>query len=943
MAEEIAKIYNPTEVEKKWYKNWEEKHLFAPDPDSSKPPFTIVIPPPNVTGNLHMGHALDNSIQDVLIRYKKMQGFNTLWLPGTDHAGIATQNVVVKALRAEGLTKEQLGREEFLKRVWKWKEEYGGNITRQLRRLGSSLDWSRERFTMDAGLSKAVTHEFVTLYKEGLIYRGKRLVNWCPKCGTAISDIEVEHETKKGKLWHIKYYLASNKRQDTSNKEITNHNIQNSNFIIVATTRPETMLGDTAVAVNPEDSRYKHLIGQMLVLPLVNRLIPIIKDEYVDAAFGTGAVKVTPAHDPNDFEMGERHGLPRINILSTEAKITLNELTGTERTGVEEIAGLDRFKAREKLVEKLEQGGFIENIEDYENSVGECYRCKSIIEPYLSDQWYVKVKDMAREAIRVVEEGKINFAPDRWTKVYIDWMVNLKDWCISRQLWWGHRIPAWYCCGMSNDKCQMTNECNEIIVSEKKPEKCPKCGGMHLEQDPDVFDTWFSSALWPFSTLGWPDETKDLKTFYPTSVLVTGYDIITFWVSRMIMTGMHFMKEAPFHTVFIHGLVRDASGKKMSKSFGNVIDPIEIIDKVGADALRFALISLITGQGQDIKLTQEKITEARNFCNKIWNVSRFAAMAGGQEASNKTQETSNKENTKFNSKIPKDLGLADKWIISRYQQTIKKVTELLESYSFGDAARTLYDFLWGEFCDWYVEISKIDLYSEDAKKKEKVSHILFYVLDGTLKLLHPFMPFITEEIYQTIISKIQDTSDKQTINSNTQSIMLAEWPKVEEDKIDAAAEKALGLLMEIVTKLRNIKAEMGVQTSEIEIVFEAPNKEEREIISQNQPLIKMLAKASKIEVIEKILTKPEQSASGLVSEVQFFVPLKGLIDINKERERLAKEKEKISAEMARLQKLLANNDFVAKATPDAVEKQRARLLELAEMQKIIASRLADLL
>jgi len=574
------------------------------------------------------------------------------------------------------------------------------------------------------------------------------------------------------------------------------------------------------------------------------------------------------------------------------------------------LEGLERLKAREEIVKLLEEKGYLVKVEDYQNSVGECYRCKTVIEPYLSDQWFVKVKPLAEKGIAAVEKGQIKFVPERWTKVYLQWMTNLRDWCISRQLWWGHRIPAYYC------------KCGEIIVSETKPEKCPECGGTNIEQDPDVFDTWFSSALWPFSTLGWPDETKDLKTFYPTSVLVTGYDIITFWVSRMIMTGMHFMKEAPFHTVFIHGLVRDASGKKMSKSFGNVIDPIEIIDKVGADALRFALISLITGQGQDIKLTQEKITEARNFCNKIWNVSRFAEMTKG---------TDNRRSTIDHT----DLALADKWIISRYQQTIKKVTELMESYSFGDAARTLYDFLWGEFCDWYVEISKIDLYSEDAKKKEKVSHILFYVLDGTLKLLHPFTPFITEEIWGTIGDRGQGGGDRKYIVS-------AEWPKVEEDKIDAAAEKALGLLMEIVTKLRNIKAEMGVQTSEIEIVFESPNKEEWKIISQNQPLIKMLAKASKIEVVEKIATKPEQSASGLVGDVQFFVPLKGLIDIGKERERLAKEKEKISAEMARLQKLLANNDFVAKATPEDVEKQRARLLELAEMQKIITARLADL-
>ncbi len=880
MAEkEIPKVYNPSEVEEKWYKTWEENKLFTPEDNSSKESFTIVIPPPNVTGNLHMGHALDNSIQDVLIRYKKMQGFNTLWLPGTDHAGIATQNVVAKALKKQGTSKDDLGRDEFIKRVWKWKEEYGGNITRQLRRLGCALDWTRERFTMDEGLSKAVTREFVTLYNEGLIYRGKRLVNWCPKCGTAISDIEVEHETKKGKLWWIRYPVEGTK-----------------DYVTVATTRPETMLGDTAVAVNPKDKRYKKLIGKMLVLPLVNRHIPIIKDDFVDPEFGSGVVKVTPAHDPNDFDMGERHDLPRVNILTPQAKITLDEFSAEEQSEIKELEGLDRYKAREKVVEMLEKGDFLYKTEDYENAVGECYRCKSVIEPYLSDQWYVKVKDLAREAIKAVEQGKIKYVPGRWTKIYINWMANLKDWCISRQLWWGHRIPVWY-------------KGEEIYVGEEAPK------GTGWAQDPDVFDTWFSSALWPFSTLGWPEKTKDLQTFYPTDVLVTGYDIITFWVSRMIMSGMHFMKKEPFHTVFIHGLVRDAKGKKMSKSFGNVIDPIEIIDQVGADALRFALISLITGQGQDIKLTKDKITEARNFTNKIWNVTRFILM--------------NSEFRMSNAEL-RNLELSDKWIISKYQTLVQEVTQLLDNYDFGEAARKVYDFLWGEFCDWYVEISKIDLYSNDPKKKEKVLSVLLYILEGTLRLLHPFMPFISEEIWQIL-----------NLKSET-SIMLQEWPKADERHIEPKIEKDMELLKEIITKIRNIKAEMGVQTKDVELVFVVSSKKEKSILQAGEVFIKTLSKATKITILDKIKEKPEQSATGVVSDIQFFMPLKGLVDIEKEVERLKKEQEKIDGEMERLGGLLANKKFTSKAPKETVEKQKARQKELSEKAKIISARLKDL-
>ncbi|MEA3493297.1 MAG: valine--tRNA ligase [Candidatus Margulisiibacteriota bacterium] len=884
MSNEIPKVYNPTEVEQKWYKFWEENKLFTPEENSSKKPFTIVIPPPNVTGNLHMGHALDNSIQDVLIRYKKLKGFNALWVPGTDHAGIATQNVVAKALKKEGERKEDLGRENFVERVWKWKEEYGGNITRQLRRLGASLDWTRERFTMDEGLSKAVTHEFVALYNEGLIYRGKRLINWCAKCGTAISDIEVEHEMKKGNLWYIKYPVESTKVSVT-----------------VATTRPETMLGDTAVAVNPKDKRYKKLIGKMLVLPLVNRKIPIIKDDFVDPKFGTGAVKVTPAHDPNDFEMGERHELPRINILTKDAKITFEEFADEDKQEISEIEGMDRFKARQRIVELLEEKGFLEKIEDYETSIGECYRCKTVIEPYLSDQWYVKVKELARKAIKAVEDGKIKYVPNRWTKIYINWMTNLRDWCISRQLWWGHRIPVWY-------------RGDEIYVGEEPPK------GDGWEQDPDVFDTWFSSALWPFSTLGWPEKTKDLQTFYPTDVLVTGYDIITFWVSRMIMMGMHFMKKAPFHTVFIHGLVRDAKGKKMSKSFGNVIDPIEIIDKVGADALRFALISLITGQGQDIKLTPDKITEARNFTNKIWNVARFVLMAMEPEAKS------------LGSIDPDRLELPDKWIISRNQNLAAEVDKLIDGCDFGEAARKIYDFLWGDFCDWYVEISKKDLYSEDKTKKEKTLSVLLYVLERTLRVMHPFMPFISEETWQILTNNLQLTTN------NLKSIILSKWPKVDNSLIDEKTEKSFNLVKELIVKIRNIKAEMGVQTKDIELIIVSPKRD----IDAGAQFIKSLAKVSSISVQKVLKSKPEQSATGVVHDVQFFIPLKGLVDIEKEVERLKKEDEKIDKELSHLNKLLSNKNFVDKADPVAVERQRSRQKELAEKKTIIAARIKDL-
>ena len=806
-----------------------------------------------------------------------MQGFKTLWVPGTDHAGIATQNVVERELKKEGKRKEDLGREKFIEKVWEWKKEFGGKITRQLRRLGASCDWSRERFTMDEGLSRAVRRHFVQLYNEGLIYRGKRIINWCPRCQTALSDIEVEHETKKGSLWHIRY-----------------------GDVIVATTRPETMLGDTAVAINPKDARYKHMWGKTVELPLVGRHIPIIKDDFVDPAFGTGAVKVTPAHDPNDYEMGMRHNLPFINILTPDGHLTFADFSEEEREPVKALEGLERQKAREEIIRLLEADGYLVKTEDYENSIGHCYRCKTVIEPYLSDQWFVKVKPLAEKAIAAVEEGKVKFVPERWTRVYLQWMTNLRDWCISRQLWWGHRIPAWY-------------RGEEIYVGEEPP----KDAGWI--QDPDVFDTWFSSALWPFSTLGWPDETDDLKNFYPTDVLVTSYDIITFWVARMVMAGLHFMKKEPFHTVYIHGLVKDIHGKKMSKSWGNVIDPLDVIEKAGADALRFAFVSLIAGQGQDVKLGEEKITEARNFANKIWNVSRFAVMTTPSVP-------------RFDSghlpldKGKNERGLSDRWILSRYNQTIKKVTECIEGYEFGEAARTLYDFIWGEFCDWYIEIAKIRLYGTDEKAKETVQSVLFYVLEGTLRLLHPFMPFITEEIHQRI----------NTTNERIKTIMLEKWPVCDENLVDLKVEEEMGRMMEVVRAVRNIRAEFNVPHGiEVEVVVVSAE-------AVNEVYVKSLAKVSQLTQTARLDKKPAQSASAMVQGAQVYVLLSGLIDITKEIDRLKKEQEKMTMDQERVKKLLSSDKFLAKASKEAVEKEKNRALELEARKQLVSERMQSL-
>lgn len=885
MSDEMQKSYEPKGIEEKWYASWEEKGLFSPETyEGASGTFSIVIPPPNVTGSLHMGHALDNTIQDILARYKRMRGFKVLWLPGTDHAGIATQNVVEKSLLKEGVKKEDLGREAFLKKVWQWKEQYGGNITRQLRRLGASCDWTRERFTMDEGLSRAVRKAFVSLYREGLIYKGKRMVNWCPRCTTAISDIEVEHESKKGSLWHIKYAV------DGTDRHIT-----------VATTRPETMLGDTAVAINPEDERYSHFAGKMLVLPLVGRKIPVIKDGFVDPAFGTGAVKVTPAHDPNDFEMAVRHNLPKINILTTDGKITLEEFSQDEQERISAYKGLDRGKARAKIVEELEEKGFIEKIEDYGNNVGKCYRCKTEIEPYLSDQWFVKVAPLAEAAIKAVESGAISYIPERWTKVYLDWMTNLRDWCISRQIWWGHRIPVWYC------------RCGEVVVSEQDPDKCPSCGSKHMRQDSDVLDTWFSSSLWPFSTMGWPDGTKDLKDYYPTSVLVTGYDIITFWVSKMIMMGMKFMGREPFGKVFIHGLIRDVSGKKMSKSLGNVIDPLDVIDHAGADALRFSLVSLVTAGGQDLKLAEEKITEGRNFANKIWNVSRFVLMQEGNDLL-----------CDFD---PKELSLADRWILSKYAHAASEITSLLERFEFGEAARKLYEFIWSQFCDWYVELSKIPLYGVEGNRKNTLK-VINYVLVNTLRLLHPFMPFETEEIFMRI-------------RPGSRSIMLERWPEGHEAFMDVRSESEMSSVIEVIRAVRNIRSEMNIPSSkEIELLIASPDN--TEVLERASCYIKTLVRASVIKISRAIDARPERSAMAAVSSAQIFIPLGGLIDIEKESARLKKGLADMELLIERASAKLSNNDFLSRAKKELVDAEKAKYKELIERRDMIAERISGL-
>nr|PZN10540.1 MAG: valine--tRNA ligase [Caldicoprobacter oshimai] len=879
MSEKLLdKTYDPSQVEDRIYRMWMEKGHFRAEVDWNREPFCIVIPPPNITGELHMGHALNNTLQDILVRWRRMQGYVTLWLPGTDHASIATEVKIVEKLAEEGLTKNDLGREEFLRRAWQWKEQYGGRITQQLKKLGSSLDWSRERFTMDEGCSRAVVEVFVRLYKKGLIYRGDRIINWCPDCRTALSDAEVEHEEEQGNLWYIRYPI---KDSDES--------------IMVATTRPETMLGDTAVAVHPEDERYRHLIGKTAILPIMNREIPIIADEYVEREFGTGAVKITPAHDPNDFEVALRHGLPWVCVI--DEKGVMNHNAG-------KYQGMDRYEARKAIAEELKSLGLLEKTESLKHNVGHCYRCGTVVEPIISKQWFVKMKPLAEPAIKAVKEGKIKFVPERFEKIYFNWMENIKDWCISRQLWWGHRIPAYYC-----------QDCGETMVERSMPERCSRCGSTNLKQDEDVLDTWFSSALWPFSTLGWPDETEDLKYFYPTSVLVTGYDIIFFWVARMIFSGLEHMGEIPFKYVLIHGIVRDSEGRKMSKSLGNGIDPLKVIEKYGADALR---LTLVTGNspGNDMRFYWERVEANRNFCNKLWNAARFILM--------------NMQNSGIDKPRKGKLELPDRWIISRYNRVVKEVTDNLEKFELGIAVQKLYDFIWDEFCDWYIELAKPGLYSQDPELKESKLYTLTYVLASTLKLLHPFMPFITEEIWQHLPNRECD------------SIMISSWPKVNEEEIDAEAEEQMDAVMDAIRSIRNIRAEMEVPPSRKAKVILVVNDDWMDIFENSTAYFERLAWASEVVLKRDKEGIPSNAVSAVTDKAQIFMPLEDLVDLEKEMERLLKEKANLEKELARVEGKLSNRNFVEKAPPAVVEEERKKKAKYEDMMAKVLSRIEAL-
>lgn len=878
----LPKTYDPKDFEKRLYNEWLEKDLFKANVNKDKKPFTIMLPPPNITGQLHMGHALDHTLQDVLIRWKRMEGYETLWQPGTDHASIATEVKVVERIREqEGKSKYELGREEFLNRAWDWRNEFGRKIVDQMKQLGDSCDWSKERFTMDEGCNEAVTEFFVKLYKEGHIYRGNRIINWCPDCKTTLSDAEVEHEEHEGNFYHVKYPI-----QDSDK------------YIEVATTRPETMLGDVAIAVNPNDERYKDLIGKNAILPLVGRELEIVADDYVDMEFGTGAVKITPAHDPNDFEIAQRHFLPRINVMNEDG--TMNEKSGKYK-------GMDRYDCRKQLVEDLKEQGYLLNIKDHNHNVGECYRCHTVIEPRLSKQWFVKMDELAKPAIEVAKSGELKFVPERFEKTYLHWLENIRDWCISRQLWWGHQIPAYYC-----------QDCEEIVVSRERPDKCPKCNSNSFKQDEDVLDTWFSSALWPFSTLGWPNKTPELEYFYPTNVLVTGYDIIFFWVVRMVFAGTFCMDEMPFEHVLIHGLVRDSQGRKMSKSLGNGIDPLEIIEAYGADALRF---TLATGNspGNDMRFHMERVESARNFANKLWNASRFVFMNIDEELIKNVDRES----------VSNNLTLADKWIISRANNVVKEATENMEKFELGMALQKVYDFTWSEYCDWYIEMVKPRLYSDDVEAKTTALYTLTYVLEKILKLLHPYMPFITEEIYNHL----------PTVDG---SIVISSWPEYIESDNMIKEESMMELLMEGIRNIRNIRAEMNVPPSKKAKVIIVPTPEKLETIEQGRDYFVTLASASNVEIASDDSNIPSDAVSTVIEGVNIYIPLDELVDFAKEIERLEKERVKLEGELKRVSGKLSNQGFLAKAPDKLIEEEKAKEEKYKEMMNSVIERLDNL-
>ncbi|MCM1046461.1 MAG: valine--tRNA ligase [Candidatus Gastranaerophilales bacterium] len=883
MSKELAKTYDPKGIEERLYQKWLDKKYFHAEVDPSKTPFTIVIPPPNITGQLHMGHALDNTMQDILIRFKRMQGYNALWQPGTDHASIATEVKITETLKAEGIDKHDLGREKFLERAWDWRKEYGGRIISQLKKLGSSCDWDRERFTMDEGCNRAVTEVFVKMHEKGYIYKGARMINWCPVCNTSISDAEVEYQEQAGHFWHIKYPLVDE-----------NGNPSSTEFLTFATTRPETMLGDTAVAIHPEDERYRHLIGRKVLLPIVNKVIPIVTDSYVDREFGTGVVKITPAHDPNDFEVGKRHDLPVVNIMNDDA--TINENGG-------KFAGMDRYEAREAILEELKQEGLLVKIEDHTHNVGTHDRCKTTIEPLVKEQWFVKMDELIKPAREAVEKGEIKLIPERMEKIYFNWIDNIRDWCISRQLWWGHRIPAYYC-----------DDCGELVVARKAPETCPKCGGTHFTQDPDTLDTWFSSALWPFETLGWPDRTEDLDYFYPTDVLVTGYDIIFFWVIRMIFSGYEHMEDKPFGTVLFHGLVRDGQGRKMSKSLGNGIDPLEVIDKYGADALR---LTLITGNapGNDMRFYYERVENSRNFANKVWNASRFILM-NMKEVSLPAAE---------------QLQPVDRWILSKLNTLVREVTDNMEHFELGIAVQKVYDFIWDEFCDWYIEMVKPRLYNtDDAVSQNAAIWTLKTVLIDALKLLHPYMPFITEEIFCTL-------------QSEEESIMVSSWPAYREERVFPDEERDLETIKGAVRGVRNIRTEMNVPPSRKACVYVVSGDEDvLKTFSEGKLFFASLAYAGEVILQKDKEGIAQDAVSVVIPGATLYIPFAELVDIAQEVERLTKEQKRLEGELARVNGMLSNERFLSKAPESKVNEEKEKLAKYEQMMEQVKTRLAQL-